>query len=91
MTDIEICQRDMLYAILTLGMVLETRTDAGLHAQKQQRLRRQPGSPAVRTASELEEDLAMTAEIFYLTAQIQRWLNLQVARHLEAQASRFSR
>ena len=28
----------------------------------------------------------MTIEIFYLTAQMQRWLNFQVARHLEAQA-----
>jgi hypothetical protein len=33
----------------------------------------------------------MTIEIFYLTAQIQRWLNQQVARHLEAQASKFAR
>ena len=30
----------------------------------------------------------MTIEIFYLTAQMQRWLNFQVARHLEAQAAR---
>ena len=30
----------------------------------------------------------MTIEIFYLTAQMQRWLNLQVARHLEAQAAK---
>jgi hypothetical protein len=30
----------------------------------------------------------MTIELFYLTAQMQRWLNLQVARHLEAQATR---
>ena len=30
----------------------------------------------------------MTIELFYLTAQMQRWLNLQVARHLEAQAAR---
>ena len=33
----------------------------------------------------------MTIEIFYLTAQIHRWLNQQVARHLEAQASKFAR
>jgi hypothetical protein len=33
----------------------------------------------------------MTIEILYLTAQIQRWLNARVARHLEAQASRLSR
>ena len=32
----------------------------------------------------------MTIEIIHLTAQIQRWLNAQVARHLEAQAA-FSR
>lgn len=30
----------------------------------------------------------MTIELFYLTAQMQRWLNLQVARHLEAQAAK---
>ena len=30
----------------------------------------------------------MTIEIIHLTAQIQRWLNLQVARHLAAQAER---
>lgn len=39
----------------------------------------------------LEEDLAMTIEIFYLTAQIQRWLDARVARHLAAQAAKFSR
>ena len=33
----------------------------------------------------------MTTEIFYLTAQIQHWLNQQVARHLEAQAEKFAR
>jgi hypothetical protein len=31
----------------------------------------------------------MTIEIFYFTAQMQRWLNFQVARHLEAQAAKF--
>ena len=30
----------------------------------------------------------MTIEIIYLTTQIQRWLNAQVARHLETQAAR---
>ena len=29
----------------------------------------------------------MTIEILYLTAQIQRWLNVRVARHLAAQAA----
>jgi hypothetical protein len=32
----------------------------------------------------------MTIEILYLTTQMQRWLNLQVARHLEAQAARLN-
>jgi len=31
----------------------------------------------------------MTIEIIHLTAQIQRWLNQKVARHLAAQAERF--
>jgi hypothetical protein len=30
----------------------------------------------------------MTIEILYLTAQMQRWLDARVARHLEAQAAR---
>ena len=30
----------------------------------------------------------MTIEIFYLTEQIHRWLNAQVARHLAIQAER---
>ena len=30
----------------------------------------------------------MTIEIFYLTAQMQRWVNARVARHLETQAAR---
>jgi hypothetical protein len=33
----------------------------------------------------------MTIEILYLTAQIHRWLDRTVARHLAAQAARFSR
>jgi hypothetical protein len=32
----------------------------------------------------------MTAEILYLTAQIHRWLNRRVARHLAAQAAKLS-
>jgi hypothetical protein len=39
----------------------------------------------------LAEDFAMTIEIFYLTAQIQRWLNRRVARHLAAQAAKLAR
>jgi hypothetical protein len=33
----------------------------------------------------------MTIEIFYLTAQFQRWINARVARHLAAQAARLTR
>jgi hypothetical protein len=33
----------------------------------------------------------MTIEIFYLTSQIQSWLNQRVAHHLEAQAAKFIR
>ncbi len=32
----------------------------------------------------------MTIEIMYLTTQFNRWLNVQVARHLEAQATKLS-
>jgi len=32
----------------------------------------------------------MTAEILYLTAQLQHWLNERVARHLAAQAAKLS-
>jgi hypothetical protein len=37
------------------------------------------------------EDFAMTIEILHLTAQIQRWLNQRIARHLEEQAERLVR
>jgi len=33
----------------------------------------------------------MAIEIFQLTAQIQSWLNIRVARHLAAQAARLGR
>jgi hypothetical protein len=45
--------------------------------------------PAANEA--MQEDFAMTIEIFYLTAQIQRWLNMRVARHLAAQAEKLAR
>jgi hypothetical protein len=32
----------------------------------------------------------MTIEILYLTAQIQRWINERVARHLAAQAAKLT-
>jgi hypothetical protein len=37
------------------------------------------------------EEFPMTVEILYLTAQIQRWVNARVARHLAAQAERLTR
>jgi hypothetical protein len=37
------------------------------------------------------EDFAMTIEILHLTAQIQRWFNQRIARHLEEQAERLAR
>jgi hypothetical protein len=37
------------------------------------------------------EELIMTIEILYLTAQIQRWLNMRVARHLAAKAEKLAR
>jgi hypothetical protein len=39
----------------------------------------------------MHEDTAMTIEIFYLTTQIQRWLNARIASHLAAQAERLAR
>jgi hypothetical protein len=44
-----------------------------------------------RAPGNFERTSAMTIEIFYLTAQIQRWLNARVARHLAAQAERLAR
>ena len=46
-------------------------------------------APAASQA--MHEDFAMTIEILYLTAQIQRWLNARVARHLAEQAERLAR
>jgi hypothetical protein len=47
-------------------------------------VRRLVSSPGVA------EGFIMTAEILHLTAQIQRWLNRRVARHLAAQAARLT-
>jgi hypothetical protein len=47
--------------------------------------------PIDRGPSGLAEDLAMTIEIFHFIHKIQRWLDAQVARHLEAQATRLAR
>ncbi len=54
--------------------------------------RRYPDSLTERPrAGDLQRTTAMTIEIFYLTAQIQRWLNARVARHLAEQAERLAR
>jgi hypothetical protein len=54
-------------------------------------LGRHPGLLAELVTWGLTEDFAMTIEILHLTAQIQRWLNARVARHLAAQAERLAR
>ena len=43
-----------------------------------------------RRAPELQRNTVMTIEILHLTAQIQNWLNVQVARHLAAQAAKLN-
>jgi hypothetical protein len=48
------------------------------------------GSLADRRARERQKEPAMTLEILYLTAQIQRWVNARVARHLAAQAKKLA-
>jgi hypothetical protein len=54
-------------------------------------IRRPVGLPAGRpSAPGLEEDTTMAIEIFYLTTQIQRWINERVARHLAAQAAKLT-
>jgi hypothetical protein len=72
MTDIEICQRDVLYQ--TGRWYQASRGFAGRSAVC-------PG---------LAEDTTMAIEIFYLTTQIQRWINERVARHLAAQAAKLT-
>jgi len=41
-------------------------------------------------ALDLREDFPMTIEILYLTAEIERWLNRRIARHLAAQVEKLS-
>jgi hypothetical protein len=40
--------------------------------------------------ADLQRTTPMTIEILYLTAQLQRWLNERVARHLAAQAAKLT-
>jgi hypothetical protein len=42
------------------------------------------------SVADLQRTTAMTIEILYLTAQIHRWLNERVARHLAAQAAKLT-
>jgi hypothetical protein len=44
-----------------------------------------------REPGNLQRTTAMTIEILYLTAQIHRWLNRRVARHLAAQVEKLTR
>ena len=44
--------------------------------------------PVTRAGRGLAETTRMTNEILFLTGQIGRWLNLQVARHIAAQAAK---
>jgi hypothetical protein len=56
-------------------------------------VRRRCATPArwpITASPGLQEDCSMTIEIFYLTAQIQNWLNVRVARHLAAQAAKLT-
>jgi hypothetical protein len=43
-----------------------------------------------RRAPGREEDYPMTIEIFYLTAQVHRWLNERVARYIATQAAKLN-
>jgi len=51
-------------------------------------LRRRPDRRPVSQDPGVKRTSAMTVEILYLTAQLQRWLNERIARHLAAQAAK---
>jgi hypothetical protein len=40
--------------------------------------------------TDLQRTTAMTIEILYLTAQLHRWINERVARHLARQAAKLT-
>jgi hypothetical protein len=48
-------------------------------------------SRKARRPGDFTRNFTMTIEILYLTAQIQSWLNMRVARHLAAQAEKIAR
>jgi hypothetical protein len=47
--------------------------------------------PPSHELEDLQRTTAMTIEFLHLTAQIQHWVNVRVARHLAAQAARLAR
>jgi hypothetical protein len=49
-----------------------------------------PDPPQTRRVGVMRTKV-MTIEILHLTAQIQRWLNRRIARHLAEQAERLAR
>jgi|HubBroStandDraft_2_1064218.scaffolds.fasta_scaffold2614470_2 hypothetical protein len=46
---------------------------------------------AKKMSEKYRREITMTAEILYLTTRIHQWLNVQVARHLAAQAEKLAR
>jgi hypothetical protein len=69
---------------------IEICQQATLYWRMTQSSRRQPGEPQLRRSGNCTRNFTMTIEILYLTAQIQRWLNMRVARHLAAQAEKLA-
>jgi hypothetical protein len=84
MTDIEICQCDMLYPLPTpehaarRGACPKTTSDQGA-ARVDRPVQKTPGFTT------------MTSELLYFAGQFQLWVNQLVARHLEAEAAKFVR
>jgi hypothetical protein len=88
MTDIEICQRKMLYPLPTpehaarRGACPRTTSDQG--ATRVDR-------PVQAATPKTQGLTTMTSELLYFAGQFQRWVNQLVARHLEAEAAKFVR
>jgi hypothetical protein len=88
MTDIEICQRKMLYPLPTpehaarRGACPRTTSDQG--AARVDR-------PVQAATPKTQGLTTMTSELLYFAGQFQLWVNQLVARHLEAEAAKFVR
>jgi hypothetical protein len=88
MTDIEICQCDMLYPPSTpehaarRGACPRKTSDQG--AARVDR-------PVQAATPKTQGLTTMTSELLYLAGQFQLWVNQLVARHLEAEAAKFVR